>query len=81
MVRMSELRAYLDLVQRMSAQDIARSENDLSARLARYLESLGLSTVLDTGGGADRRRRPDILGYAVPGDADLVTAADVVIEK
>ena len=36
---------------------------------------------MDTGGGADRRGRPDISCYVDAGAADLVTAADVVVES
>jgi hypothetical protein len=75
-----EFRSFLDLVARLGDEGVNRSENDVSSRLGRALESLGLHTVLDTAGGADRRRRPDILCYADAGAADLVTAADVVIE-
>ncbi len=75
-----EFAAYLALIGRMATETINRGENDLSSRLARVLESLGLYTVLDTGGGADRRGRPDISCYVDEGGANLVTAADVVVE-
>ena len=76
----SEFESFLSLVGRLSSEEINRSENDLSARLRRALEALGLHTVVDTGGGANRRPRPDILCYVELSDADLVVAADALVE-
>lgn len=76
-----EFENFLALVGRLSSEEINRSENDLSARLSRALEALGLHTVVDTGGGANRRPRPDILCYVELSDADLVVAADALVES
>lgn len=77
----AEFENFLALVGRLSSEEINRSENDLSARLSRALEALGLHTVVDTGGGASRRPRPDILCYVELGDADLALAADALVES
>jgi type I restriction-modification system DNA methylase subunit len=71
---------FITLVQKVHSGATARSENDLSSNLAAVLAGLGLSTVVDTGvsGG---RKRPDVLGYALSDDADLVLPAEIVIES
>lgn len=71
---------FCDLVQRLGVEDISRSENDLSARLSRCYEELGLYTVIDTSTGQDTRRRPDIILYVDQGNADLGGIGEVVIE-
>ena len=79
---MAQIADYLSLVRRLTADQIARGENDLSARLSRAFEELGLHTVIDTSGGVgDRRKRPDILVYLDGGTADLVGSAEVVVES
>lgn len=77
---MSAATQFIDLVQRLSAQEIARSENDLSARLSRCYEEIGLSTVIDTSSGQDTRKRPDITLHVDAGSADLAGVAEVAIE-
>jgi hypothetical protein len=77
----TEFETFLALIGRLSSEEINRSENDLSSRLSRALEALGLHTVVDTGGGANRRPRPDILCYVELSDADLVVAADALVES
>jgi type I restriction-modification system DNA methylase subunit len=77
----TEFETFLALTGRLSSEEINRSENDLSSRLSRALEALGLHTVVDTGGGANRRPRPDILCYVELSDADLVVAADALVES
>src|SRR5262249_22589126 len=72
--------SFLELVGRLSSADLNRSENDLSANLKSALSSFGLYAVLDTSGGSDRRRRPDISLYTELAAADTGAAADVVVE-
>ncbi len=71
---------FLTLVRAVECGTTARSENELSRRFADVLEGLGLATVVDTGQ-AGSRKRPDILAYCDPVDADLVLHADVVVES
>jgi len=71
---------FVALIAAIEAGQTARSENDLSARLATALErDIGLKTVVDS---AQRpnSRRPDILAYRGELDADLVLPAEIVIE-
>lgn len=74
---------FFDLVRSVTAGTTSRSENDLSRHLANIFEGLGLHTVLDSSirSSAARKTRPDILAYTNPLDADLVAAADIVIES
>src|SRR5690349_18036743 len=71
---------YIELVQRLSATEINRSENDLSSALKAALETFGLHAVLDTGGGDNRRVRPDISLYTDLFAADVGSAAEVIVE-
>lgn len=70
---------YLRIIKSVLTGDTARSEPDLSTRLAGVLEELGLHTVVDTGQG--NRKRPDVLAYLQPYEADLVLPAELVIES
>ena len=72
---------FLTLVQRVHAGTTARSENDLSSRLASVLRELDLHTVIDTRVSTAGRKRPDILAYVSEEDADLVLPAEIVIES
>lgn len=78
---MSELREYLELVRRLGAGGINRSENDLSSNLKSALTSFGLHGVVDTGSGSNRFKRPDIALYVDRDAADVAAAADVVVES
>jgi hypothetical protein len=71
---------FLRLVERVAAGTTARSENDLSAKLAEVLSAIGLSPVIDTAV-AGGRKRPDILGYVSVEDADAANPAELVIES
>src|SRR5271166_5318892 len=76
-------RQFFDLTNKLRGKETARSENDLSRKLAAVLEEkpeIALVTVVDTNPRGSRKR-PDILGYRAPLDADLVLAADIVIES
>lgn len=75
------VRRFLALVAKVEAGATARSENDLSANLATCLQALSLSTVLDTSISNGGRKRPDVLGYVSPEEADLVLPAEIVIES
>ncbi len=77
---MSAATNFISLVQRLSAPEIARSENDLSSRLSRCFEEIGLFTVIDTSSGHDTRKRPDVSLYVDEGNADLGGVAEVAIE-
>lgn len=77
---MTAARDFCDLIQRLGADEISRSENDLSSRLSRAYEQLGLHSVIDTTSGQDSRRRPDIVLYVDQGNADLSGIGEVVIE-
>jgi hypothetical protein len=72
---------YLALVKRLTAADINRSENDLSANLKNALSEYGLFGVIDTAAGLSRRKRPDIAFYLTLDAADVGAAADVVVES
>jgi hypothetical protein len=72
---------FLSLVEKVESGSTARSENDLSANLATCLQALELSTVLDTSVSNGTRKRPDILAYVRPQEADLVLPAEIVIES
>ena len=72
---------FLALVQRVHAGTTARSENDLSSKLAGVFNTLGLHSVIDTRVSSGGRKRPDILAYVSEQDADLVLPAEVVIES
>jgi len=76
----AEIDDYLNLVGRLGAGGINRSENDLSANLSIALSSFGLHGVVDTGSGANRVKRPDIALYTESEAADVGSAADVVVE-
>lgn len=77
----SAVQNFLSLVSKIQAGTTRRSENDLSTKLAAVLGELGLHPVLDTSVAATGgRKRPDILAYVSEEDADLVLAAEVVIE-
>jgi hypothetical protein len=78
MPKNSALDQFLNLVASVNSKATARSEADLSTRLANALESLDLHTVVDTGQAGGKR--PDILCYTTALDADLVMPAEVVIE-
>jgi hypothetical protein len=78
---MSRFSDFLDLINRLNPEQIARSENDLSSRLSQVFEEVGLFTVLDTAGGAETRRRPDISVYLDEGTADLAGSAEIVVES
>jgi hypothetical protein len=82
-MRNSTTSRFFDLVRSVTAGTTSRSENDLSRHLANTLEGLGLHTVLDSSirSSAARKTRPDILAYTNSLDADLVAAADIVIES
>lgn len=56
------------------------SENELSRRLADVFEERGLVTVVDTSP-RGTRKRPDILAYASPVDAELLLHADIAVES
>ncbi|MGD0910222.1 MAG: N-6 DNA methylase, partial [Candidatus Acidiferrales bacterium] len=71
---------FTSLVEKVAMGTTARSENDLSSNLAALLKSLGLATVIDTSVTATGRKRPDILAYVSPEDADLVLPAEIVFE-
>jgi N-6 DNA Methylase len=71
---------FLNLVRRVFEGRTGRSENDLSARLSRIFEGIGLHTVVDTRVSSGGRKRPDILAYVSEQDAHLVLPAEVVIE-
>src|ERR1700691_2912346 len=75
-----EAQKFLDLVEKVAAGKTLRSENDLSSNLANYFQTLGLRTVVDTAGGAGRRKRPDVRGYVSAINADLVLPAEIVVE-
>jgi hypothetical protein len=72
---------FTSLVEKVAAGTTPRSENDLSSNLAAVLNSLDVSTVIDTGVGSGARKRPDILGYVSEEDADLVLPAELVFES
>jgi len=72
---------FFSLVEKVESGTTARSENDLSANLASCLQALNLSTVLDTCISDGARKRPDILAYVCPQEADLVLPAEIVIES
>jgi hypothetical protein len=78
---MSRFSEFLDLIGRLNPEQIARSENDLSSRLSRVFEEVGLFAVLDTAGGSETRRRPDISVYLDEGTADLAGSAEIVVES
>lgn len=80
MPKESPLNRFLKLVERVNAGTTARSENDLSSQFARVLDDLGLYTVIDTRVTSGRGKRPDILGYTSEQNANLVLAAELVIE-
>lgn len=71
---------FQSLVARLNHGALERGENDLTRPLLNVLEALGLSTVLDTGQRTSRRKRPDILAYLDPTDADLAYPAEIVGE-
>jgi N-6 DNA Methylase len=75
------VRKFLSLVRKIETGATARSENDLSANFATCLDALGLFRVLDTSISLGTRKRPDILAYTHQEDADLVLAAEIVIES
>lgn len=77
---MPALEEYLELVDRLGSGGINRSENDLSSNLKNALSSFGLFGVIDTGGGTNRVKRPDISLYADIYSADISAASEVVIE-
>lgn len=77
---MTAFSSYVSLVRRLSTSEINRSENDLSSSLKTALETFGLHAVFDTGGGDNRRIRPDVSLYTELFAADLGAAAEVVIE-
>ena len=79
-MRVPAVEDYLNLVRRLGAGGINRSENDLSSNLNNALSSHGLHGVVDTGAGINRSKRPDISLYLDPAAADVGGAADVVIE-
>jgi hypothetical protein len=76
-----ETKKFLDLVAKVHAGTTGRSENDLTSYLAKYLQSLGLHTVIDTGGLNRGRKRPDLRAYVDETSADLVLPAEIVIES
>lgn len=78
---MSALEDYLELVERLGSGGINRSENDLSSNLKNALTSFGLFGVIDTGGGSNRVKRPDITLYTDVYSADIAAASEVVIES
>jgi len=78
--RLAAFDEYLKLVQRLSAAELNRSENDLSSNLKVALAAYGLFGVLDTSSGTNRSKRPDITLYVDLGSADLGRAAEVVVE-
>ena len=61
MVEQTVVDRFLALVRRVHEGSTARSENDLSSRLARVLDDLGLHTVVDTSVASGGRKRPDVL--------------------
>lgn len=77
---MPALEEYLELVERLGSGGINRSENDLSSNLKNALTSFGLFGVIDTGGGNNRIKRPDITLYTDMYSADISAAAEIVIE-
>lgn len=77
---MPALEEYLELVERLGSGGINRSENDLSSNLKNALSSFGLFGVVDTGGGNNRVKRPDITLYTDVYSADISAASEVVIE-
>jgi hypothetical protein len=81
MSKQTALQQFLSLVQQVRAGRSSRSENDISSKLALVLSDLGLHTVIDTSVSSGGRKRPDILAYASKPDADLVLAAELVIES
>lgn len=78
---MSVFAEFVNLIGRLAAVDFARSENDLSSRLGRLFESVGLHPVLDTSSGRETRKRPDISVYIDRGTADLAGAAEIAVES
>jgi hypothetical protein len=71
---------FTSLAEKVAGGTTARSENDLSSNLSALLKSIGLATVIDTSVSATGRKRPDILAYVSPEDADLVLPAEIVFE-
>jgi hypothetical protein len=78
---MNAFDAYIALVGRMTTDQLNRSENDISSHLGNAIATFGLHPVLDTGGGGNRSKRPDISLYVDLSAADVAAAADVVIES
>lgn len=78
---MAAIDRFCDLVERLGPEGISRGENDLSARLARCFEQIGLHTIIDTSSGSDNRRRPDVVGYIDEGTADLGGFGELVVES
>lgn len=78
--KLTAIERFCGLVQRLGPEGISRGENDLSARLARCFEQVGLHTVIDTSTGQDSRRRPDIVGYLDEGSSDLGGFGEIVVE-
>lgn len=77
---MPAIEEYLELVERLGSGGINRSENDLSSNLKNALSSFGLFGVVDTGGGNNRIKRPDLALYTDLYSADISAAAEVVLE-
>src|SRR6185437_6561987 len=77
---MGAFNEFISLVGRLTCDQLNRSENDLSSKLENALTSFGLHGVLDTGGGTNRVKRPDISLYADLAAADLGSAADILVE-
>ena len=77
---LSEFDDYLSLVRRLGTGGLNRSENDLSSNLKNALATFGLHGVIDTGSGSNRLKRPDIALYVDRDEADVGSAAAVIIE-
>lgn len=71
---------YHSLVARMNAGELERSENDLTRPFLNILEAIGLHAVFDSSQRTSRHKRPDILAYLDPTNADLVYPAEIVGE-
>ncbi len=80
MAEQTKVERFLTLVRRVHAGSTPRSENDLSSRLAGVFEEFGLHPVVDTSVSSGSRKRPDVLAYSSPEEADLVSPAEVVVE-
>ena len=72
---------FLNLVRRVYEGSTARSEDDLTARMSRVFEGIGLHTVVNTRVSSGSRIRPDVLGYVSEQDAHLVLPAELVVES